>query len=79
MRATSAGMNGRIVGLPVHAVVCTQKGQWQEMPSSFSLAFCESLLDLLGGFEAAFVVLEHEIGRLRSGRAGFLGVSEKIA
>ncbi len=31
--ATSAGTNGRTVGLPVQAVVWTHTGQWQEMPS----------------------------------------------
>ena len=32
--ATSAGRNGRTVGLLVQAVVCTQNGQCAEMPSS---------------------------------------------
>ena len=40
--ATSAGMNGRIEGLPVQAVVCTQKGQWADTPSSFILALAKA-------------------------------------
>lgn len=48
--ATSAGMKGRMVGLPVQAVVWTQKGQWQEMPSKLSLALANALLISLALF-----------------------------
>ena len=33
-----------MVGLPVHAVVCTQNGQWAEMPSRLSLALAKASL-----------------------------------
>ena len=37
-------MNGRMVGLPVQAVVCTQKGQWPEMPSRVKPRLAKALL-----------------------------------
>src|SRR5882672_10653387 len=42
--ATSAGINGRIPGVPVQALVCTQKGQCVETPSSLILAFANASL-----------------------------------
>ena len=41
------------------------------------LGFGEGVLDLLGGFEA-LVALEHEVGRLRAGGAGLLGVIQEL-
>ncbi len=40
--ATSGGMNGRTVGLVVHALVCTQKGQCADTPSRLSLALANA-------------------------------------
>jgi hypothetical protein len=42
------------------------------------LGLGERVLDLLRGLEAAFVVLQHEIRRLRAGGAGLFGVVEKL-
>ena len=75
--ATSAGMNGRTVGLPVQAVVCTQNGQWAETPSRLSLALANASLISLALLQA-LVSLEHVIRRLRAGSARFLRVFEKL-
>ena len=37
----SPGMNGRMVGVPVQAVVWTQNGQWADTPSRFILALAK--------------------------------------
>ncbi len=41
------------------------------------LGFGEGILDLLGGLEA-FLGLEHEVGGLRAGGAGLLGVIQEL-
>ena len=64
-------MNGRIVGLPVHAVVCTQNGQCAEIPSRRSFAFAKAALISLALLKS-FVRLQHVIRGLRAGGPRFL-------
>ncbi len=71
-------MNGRIVGLPVQAVVWTQNGQCAETPSRLSLALANAALISLALLKplSAWSMI---IGWLRAGRAGLFGVIRGIA
>ena len=66
-----------MVGLPVQAVVWTQKGQCAEMPSRLSLAFAKVSLISLADLKP-LLGLEHEVGGLRAGGAGLLGVIQEL-
>jgi hypothetical protein len=44
----------------------------------FQLRFGKRGFDFLGGLESAFLILLHEVRRLRPGRAGLFRVGEEL-